>query len=52
MLYRIIKSRQNMHFSLILFQFILILHQGQSLEMCEVREAVLDDIGEELLVEV
>lgn len=52
MLYREIKSHQNVHFSLILFQFILILHQGEPLKLSKVCEGILDNIGKELLFEV
>ena len=52
MLYRKIKSHQNVHFSLILFQFILILHQGEPLKLSKVCEGILDNIGKELLFEV
>ena len=41
-----------MHFSLIFFQGIFILHQREPLKICKIRDGVLDDVGEELLFEV
>ena len=52
MLYREIKSHQYVHFSLILFQFILILHQGEPLKLSKVCDAILNNISKKLLFEV